>query len=113
MLDLDLVAHEAEPSITTDEDWEMSRDGVTVRTIDDAISVDDHGVHLELAWRSDLHLRSYTASAFLERVDTAGGFQVEAWYPEATRETGITQFAHEPTGDTPGAGRGMIVLRRR
>jgi hypothetical protein len=64
-----------------------------------------------LAWGGDTHLRGYTPAAFVERVSAAGCFRIEAWYPESTRGTGVTEFARQPT-DTPDTGRGMVVLRR-
>jgi SAM-dependent methyltransferase len=111
VLDLELQADEGAPSVTTAEDWEMSRDGVTVTATNEAVHVDNRGVHLVLAWGGDTHLRGYTPAAFVERVSAAGCFRIEAWYPESTRETGVTEFARQPT-DTPDTGRGMVVLRR-
>lgn len=112
VLDLELLADEAAPSVTTDEDWEMSCDGVTVSATDEVIRVDDHGRQLVLTWGEGLHLRGYTPAAFVECVRAAGGFRIEAWYPETTRETGVTEFARESAGTVPRAGRGMVVLRR-
>lgn len=111
VLDLELQADEGGPSVTAAEDWEMSRSGVTVTATDEAIHVDDRGLHLVLAWGGDSHLRGYTPTAFVESVNAAGCFRIEAWHPESTRETGLTEFALQPT-DAPGSGRGMAVLRR-
>lgn len=111
VLDSHFLSTPDEVVYTTDEDWEMERDGVTVSAGNDAIEVDDHGVRHVLAWGLEAHLRGYTVDAFVERVGAAPGLRVEGWHPESTRETGVSEFAAEPTEAPPG-GRTMVVLRR-
>src|SRR5262245_28679593 len=43
VIDTHLLANEDDPVITTDESWEMTQDGVTVRGENDAVYVNDRG----------------------------------------------------------------------
>lgn len=112
VLDLGLLASDAQPAVTTDEGWEMSRDGVTVRADDDGITVLESGASLRLAWGDGAHLRGYTAEALAARVAACPDFALESWHPESGRATGVSEFRVEPAAALA-PGRGMLVLRRR
>jgi len=111
VLDLDFAASADEPSVTTDQDWEMTEGSVTVMAGNDAIVVDDDGVRSWLVWGED-HLRVYTSATFSQRVAAAGGFTIEAWLPESTRATGVSEWDVTHTAQPPVVGRTMVVLRR-
>ena len=112
VLDLGLLADETQPTVTTDEGWEMRRGGVTVRADDDGITVLEGGAVRRLAWGAGAHLRGYTAAAFAARVAACPAFALESWHPEAGRPAGVSEFLVEPKGAL-GSGRGMAVLRKR
>ena len=111
-LDLAFQAEADEPVATTDEGWEMTRDGVTVRGENDGVTVDDAGVTQRLAWGQEAHLRGYTARAFAARVRACPGLALESWHPEAGRATGVSEFRVRGQARAPRAGRTMVVLRR-
>jgi hypothetical protein len=112
VLDLAFQAEAGEPVATTDEGWEMTRGAVTVRGENDAVTVEDAGVTLRLAWGQEAHLRGYTASAFAERVRVCPGLALESWHPEVGRATGVSEFRLDAGAAAPRAGRTMVVLRR-
>jgi SAM-dependent methyltransferase len=112
VLDLEFLANEEAPSSTTDEAWEMTADGITVRAENEAVEVIDHGVRRLLAWGEEGHLRGYTSAAFEQRVAAAGRFSIESWHPEWSRATGVSEFRLDHTTQPPLAGRAMVVLRR-
>jgi SAM-dependent methyltransferase len=112
VLDLELLANAAERVHTTDESWEHTRDGVTVRADDDAVRIDDHGARHVLAWGTDGHLRGYTPAAFAERVAAAPQLRIESWHPESTRATGVSEFPLEGVPAPPPSGRALVLLRR-
>jgi SAM-dependent methyltransferase len=112
VLDLEFVANVEEPSLTTDEDWEMTADGITVRARNEAVEVIDDGVRRLLAWGDEGHLRGYTSAAFERLVAAAGRFSIESWHPEWSRATGVSEFRIEHTTPPPVAGRAMVVLSR-
>jgi hypothetical protein len=113
VLDLTFAAGAGEPAVTTEEAWEMTRGGVTVRADDRAVRVDDTGVEHVLAWGHDAHLRAYTVAAFAARVEAVPALQIESWHPETTRASGVSEFPLEGTSEPPIAGRTMVVLHRR
>jgi SAM-dependent methyltransferase len=112
VLDLDLLASDEQPAVTTAEDWEMTRGGVSVRAENDAITVREAGAERRLAWGAEAHLRGYTASAFAARVAACPAFELESWHPESGRATGVSEFRLEPAAG-PVAGRIMVVLRKQ
>jgi hypothetical protein len=101
------------PTVTTDEAWEMTRDGVTVQADDDAVRVNDGGVERVLAWAEGTHLRGYTADAFAERVEASGALAIESWHPETGRATGVSEFSVDFRVAPPVVGRAMVILRRK
>jgi SAM-dependent methyltransferase len=111
VLDLDLLASDVQPAVTTDEGWEMHRDGVTVRAENEDITVHEAGATRQLAWGAEAHLRGYTSEAFAARVAACPAFALESWHPESGRATGVSEFRVEPS-PAPAPGRGMAVLRR-
>jgi SAM-dependent methyltransferase len=112
VLDLEFLANEEEPSLTTDEAWEMTAEGITVRADNAGVEVIDEGDRRLLAWGEEGHLRGYTAAAFEQRVAAAGGFSIESWHPESSRATGVSEFRADHTTQPPVVGRAMVVLRR-
>lgn len=113
VLDLGFQASVGEPVVTTDAGWEMTRGEVTVRGENDAVTVDDAGLRLRLAWGPGAHLRGYTATTFAERVGACPDLEIESWHPEAGRATGVSEFHLAPAAGPPTVGRAMVVLRRR
>jgi hypothetical protein len=113
VLDLELAGRSGAPPPTTDEAWEMTRGGVTVRAENDSIRVRDGAVERVLAWGLEGHLRAYTAAAFARRVEAAGAFEIESWHPESRRAGDVSVFDVERMLAMPGEGRGMVVLRKR
>jgi SAM-dependent methyltransferase len=113
VLDLGFRASAGEPVVTTEEGWEMTRGGVTVRGENEAVYVDDSGVRLRLAWGDEAHLRGYTTGEFIERVRACPDFTIESWHPEAGRATGVSEFDPDAAAGAPVGGRAMVVLRRR
>jgi SAM-dependent methyltransferase len=111
VLDLDFAASADEPGVTTDQDWEMTEGNVTVSAGNDSIVVDDDGVRSWLVWGED-HLRVYTSATFADRVAAAGGFTIEAWLPESTRATGVSEWSVDHRVEPPVVGRTMVLLRR-
>jgi SAM-dependent methyltransferase len=111
VLDLSFLASEGEPATTTDEGWELSRDGVTVRAENEGITVLEAGAERRLAWGAEAHLRAYTAAAFAARVAACTAFALESWHPESGRPNGVSEFGVEPRA-VPATGRVMVVLRR-
>jgi SAM-dependent methyltransferase len=112
VLDLDLLGSAGDPAVTTDESWEMTQGGVTVRAENDAVYVSDAGIERRLAWGPEAHLRGYTATALAACVRATGSFEIDGWHPEASRATGTSAFALEPCSSPPERGRSMLVLRR-
>jgi SAM-dependent methyltransferase len=112
VLDMDFVASIEDPAITTDESWEMTRDGVTVRAHDDCIHVDDQGEARVLRWGPEGHLRGYTSASFSERVAAVRNLRIESWHPESSRATGVSEFRIDVCAAPPVVGRTMVVLRR-
>jgi SAM-dependent methyltransferase len=112
VLDLAFLASDAAPVLTTDEGWEMSRGGVTVRAENDGITVHEAGATRRLAWGAEAHLRGYTTEAFAERLAACPDFTLESWHPESSRATGVSEFRVDPSLERA-TGRGMVVLRRR
>lgn len=114
ILDMDFRGRIDDPPVTTDEEWEMTRDGVTVKATDDAIYVDDNGRKLEVRWGAEGHLRNYTCEAFSDLITATGSFQIESWHPETGREgeDGVSVFDSDHPVDTCSPGRTMVVLRR-
>lgn len=112
VLDMSFLSSPEEPTITTDESWEMTRGSVTVRAENDAVYVNDNGVAQVLAWGREAHLRGYTATAFGQRVDAAVDLKIESWYPESSRATGVSEFSVDDPATAPVVGRAMVVLRR-
>jgi SAM-dependent methyltransferase len=112
VLDLEFLANEVEPSLTTDEAWEMTEDGITVRAENEAVEVIDDGIRRLLAWGEEGHLRGYTSAAFEQRVAAAGRLSIESWHPEWSRATGVSEFRVDHTTQPPVVGRAMVVLRR-
>lgn len=115
VLDLELREHLDGPSVTTDEAWEMRRDGVTVTANDEFIFVDDGGNTLQLVWGIEGHLRRYTVDSLLDRVAAVDSLEVECWYPETSRggDDGASIFDADSPVDSIDAGRVMLVLRKR
>jgi SAM-dependent methyltransferase len=111
-LDLAFVAKEGDPVRTTGDSWEMTRGEVTVEADDSGVRVTDSGVPLRLAWSAGAHLRGYTAQAFAERVRACPGLEIEGWYRELSRDTGVSEFSDVASRELP-VGRAMVVLRRR
>ena len=114
VLDLEFRERMDEPPTTTDQEWEMSRWGITVRATDDLIYVDDHGRKLELPWGEGGHLRNYTCAAFVDLVSASGSFVIESCHPEGGREgdEGVSVFDPDKPSASCSAGRAMVVLRR-
>jgi SAM-dependent methyltransferase len=112
VLDLGLLANEAEPAVTTDEGWEMSDGDVSVRAENDGITVFEAGAVRRLAWGAEAHLRGYTVGDFAARVAACPAFALESWHPECGRATGVSEWRFAPSTDAR-AGRVMVVLRRR
>jgi SAM-dependent methyltransferase len=112
VLDLAFLESEEETAVTTDEGWEMTGDGVTVRAENDGITVLEAGATRRLAWGAEAHLRGYTVSGFAARVAACPAFALESWHPESGRATGVSEFGSAPSA-RPAAGRAMVVLRRR
>lgn len=114
VLDMEFLGAADTPAITTDEDWEMERDGVTVRAEDEAVRVFDGGRFLTLPWGEEVHLRGYTSEAFVARVEASGRFAIDSWHPEAGRNgEGVSLFDIDHRAGSPVVGRAMVVLRRR
>jgi hypothetical protein len=113
VLDMDFASGADAPAVTTDEAWEMTRGGVTVRADDDAVHVNDGGVERVLAWAEGTHLRGYTADAFAERVARSVELRIESWHPEVSRASGVSEFSVDVRATPPLLGRAMVVLRRK
>jgi SAM-dependent methyltransferase len=111
-LDLEFLADAEEEAHTTDESWEHTRDGVTVRADDDAVRVDDRGARHVLAWGQGGHLRGYTPATFAARVAAAPELRVESWHAESGRATGVSEFPLEGSPAPPRSGRTVVLLRR-
>jgi len=114
VLDMTFRAGIDDDAITTDEVWEMSREGVAVRATNQAIYVNDHGRSIELRWGDGEHLRNYTWNAFVDLVAHVPGLEIESCHPEVGRtgDDGASTFdAENPSADCA-PGRAMIVLRR-
>jgi SAM-dependent methyltransferase len=112
-LDLTLVESIDDPEVTTDDEWEMSRDGITIRATNDVIRVDDGERRITLNWGSEAHLRNYTASSFEDRVRAVPTLRIESWYPEVARlgsESISTFNADDPQPHA--LGRAVVLLRR-
>ena len=71
MLDMVFCEDVRQPSTTTDESWQMSRDGVTVVATNDGIHVNDHGKELDLQWGDETHLRNHTVDSFTDLMQSA------------------------------------------
>ena len=114
VLDLDFRERIDDPSITTEESWEMNRAGVSVYGTNDVIYVDDNGSKLELQWGAEGHLRNYTVATFIDRVRAVESYVIHAWHPETGRagEDGVSVFEAENPAASIHAGRAMVVLRR-
>ncbi len=114
VLDIGFCEDLRQPSMTTDESWEMSRDGVTVVASDNGIRVNDHGTELELQWADEAHLRDYTVDSFAELLGQVDAFRLAAWHPELDHrgEDGVSLFSVEQASVNIAPGRGMAVLRR-
>lgn len=114
VLDMDFSDRLDDVPVTTDEEWEMTRDGVIVKATDDAIYVDDHGTRLEIPWGAEGHLRNYTTAAFADLVESVRPLAIESWHPETGREGDeeTSVFDPEQPLDVCSTGRGMVVLRR-
>lgn len=113
VLDLETCAVEDAAPTTTDEEWEMERDGVTVRATDDAVHVKDGAGERVLAWGAEIHLRTYTPRTFAGRVAAVPELTIESWHPESgCNPEGVSLF-DVPGHPGPGEpGRAMVVLRR-
>lgn len=111
VLDLDLLSDADEIAITTDESWDMTRGGVTVRAENDGVHVDDGGERRVLEWGPEAHLRGYTWSAFADRVANVPSWEIEACFPETARDE-VSQFDSDAPANPPVAGRTMVLLRR-
>jgi SAM-dependent methyltransferase len=96
VLDMDFVAHAEVQPVTTDEAWDMERDGITVRAENDRIVVTGDGGARVLQWGMESHLRGYTVASFSDLVAANASFAIEAWHPETDRETGVSAFSEEP-----------------
>ncbi len=112
LVDLTLRADESEPVVTTDEAWEMEREGVTVRADDDCIQVRDRERQLRLSWGAEAHLRGYTGASFAARVAGCPALRIESWHPESGRVRGVSEFALEGSPAAPPSGRAVALLRR-
>ena len=112
VIDLTFQADVAETAQTTDEAWEMERDGIVVRADDDSIHVLGGGRSLTLAWGAEIHLRRYTVEQFSMLVAGVPELAIESWHPEVSRATGVSEFDLEPAHSPPRSGRAMVVLRR-
>lgn len=114
VLDLDFLETVDGPAITTNEEWVMSRDDITIRATNERIFVEDHGRHIELVWGVEEHLRGYTCESFSKLVSRSGCFHIESWHPESGRsgEEGVSVFDAERPADRCSTGRTMVVLRR-
>jgi hypothetical protein len=112
VLDLAFLAREGEEPRTTDEGWEMTRGDVTVRGENEGVTVIEAGAERRLAWGPEAHLRGYTAAAFAARVRACPALAIESWHPEASRATGVSEFALEGHAGGDVVGRAMVVLRR-
>ncbi len=114
VLDMDFADRMDAPPITTEEAWEMTGAGITVRATDELIYVNDNGVALSLEWGSDNHLRNYTCATFTDRLNACRSFVVQSWHPESGRAgtEGISVFDAEQPVPVCTSGRTMVVLRR-
>jgi SAM-dependent methyltransferase len=112
VIDLALQTDEAAPAATTNESWEMSRDGVTVVGEDEGVTVRDGGGVRRLAWGREGHLRGYTEGSFAARIAACADLTLESWHPECGRPNGVSEFAVQGEGRAP-LGRAMVVVRRR
>lgn len=113
VLDLELSRSLEEPAPTTNESWEMAREGITVRAENESVQVVDGGAERVLAWGEEGHLRAYTPASFGKRVAASGAFGIESWHPESRGANGVGEFRVDLESRSPGVGRGMAVLRRR
>jgi len=113
VLDIELSPSLEQPAPTTSESWEMTREGTTVRAENEAVHVSDGGVERVLAWGREGHLRAYTPASFARRIAASGAFQIASWHPEWRGADGVGEFRVESEARSPGAGRGIVVLRRR
>ena len=114
VLDMAFRDHADDEPVTTDEEWEMIRDGVTVKATDKLIHVDDNGKKLDLQWGMEGHLRNYTCASFCDRVKATKSFVIESWHPETAREgeADVSVFDADQPQDSCRGGRSMVVLRR-